>query len=305
MKVLAVDDSTFSLNQIKEILEKNGHQVDTADNGSLALDRYVKFKPDLVTLDVTMPIMDGIETLRRLLKIDKSARIVMVSARRDFLTVKKCLDVGALGFMAKPFQDEEFDERLQNILRHGHNKGVVLFLLRICDIIEQISYNLVGINVVCCLKDYEIINVKTSPPHLDLSKIKSIQEPFTYKSKIPNGYESYVTEIFGQQKGKIITFVKSDTLNELYKKHIQKVEHSAEEFLDTAEIFHAKVFSEISNIAQIRIEQEVTRSFDTGRDLELEGDVTIARYEIRFKEIMLPFELHLHFNTNLFFRNTF
>lgn len=305
MKVLVVDDSTFSLNQIKEILEKNGHLVDTADNGSLALDRYIKFKPDLVTLNVTMPIMNGIETLQRLLKIDKSARIVMVSARRDFQTVKKCLDSGALGFMTKPFSDEEFNERLQNILRHSYNKKFVLFLLRICDIIEQISYNLIGINVVCCLKDYEIINVKTISNNLDLSKIKSVQEPFSYKTKIPNGYEGHVTEIFGQQKGKIITFVKSDTLNELYKKHIQKVEHSEEELLDSAGIFHAKVFSEISNTTKIRIDEEVTRSFNPGSDLEPENDVAIARYEIIFKEIILPFELHLHFNTDLFYVDTF
>lgn len=305
MKVLVVDDSTFSLNQIKEILEKNGHKVDTADNGSLALDRYVKFEPDLVTLDVSMPLMDGIETLRRLLKIDKSARVVMISARQDFLTVEKCLDTGALGFMTKPFPDEKFIERLQHVLRYSSNKELVLFLLLTCDILEQISYNLVGINVVCCLKDYEIIDFKTISQKLDLQKIRSVKEPFTYKSKIPIGYEGHVTEIFGQQKGKIITFVKSDKLNELYKKHIQKVDHSEKEFLDAVEIFHGKVFSEISNIAKLRIDQEVTRLFDPDSDLEPKEDITIGRYEVIFKDTTVPVELHLHFNANLFFRDTF
>ena len=80
MNILVVDDSNLIRNLVKSMLKLKNHEVDTADNGAQALDKYFKFQPDLVILDLSMPIMDGHETLTRLLRQDANAKVIMFSA---------------------------------------------------------------------------------------------------------------------------------------------------------------------------------------------------------------------------------
>jgi two-component system chemotaxis response regulator CheY len=108
MNVLIVDDAAFIRGSLKLILENNGYTVvGEAENGSAAIIKYHELKPDLVTMDVTMPEMDGITALKAIKKMDPKARIVMISAMGQEGIVKNAVLSGAIGFIVKPFNEEQ------------------------------------------------------------------------------------------------------------------------------------------------------------------------------------------------------
>jgi len=103
-RVLIVDDALIMRKRIKEIAERAGWTVvGEATNGEEALEVYNRERPDLTTLDIVMPKMDGVTALKRIIEADPSARVVMISAvdQRDKLT--ECIQSGALDFIVKPF----------------------------------------------------------------------------------------------------------------------------------------------------------------------------------------------------------
>lgn len=104
-RILIVDDAAFMRMMIKDILSKNGYEVvGEAENGAVAVEKYAEFKPDLVTMDITMPEMDGIEALKKIKQSDPSARIVMCSAMGQQAMVVEAIQSGAKDFIVKPFQ---------------------------------------------------------------------------------------------------------------------------------------------------------------------------------------------------------
>ena len=108
MKILIVDDAVFIRLSLKMMLEKNGHEVvGEATNGSEAVLKYNELKPDLVTMDITMPQMDGITALKAIKKMDPSAKVVMISAMGQEATVKDAIMSGANGFIVKPFVEDQ------------------------------------------------------------------------------------------------------------------------------------------------------------------------------------------------------
>lgn len=116
-KVLIVDDAAFMRMMIKNVLTQNGYEVaGEASNGQEALVLYDKLKPDLVTLDITMPEMDGIQTLKELLKMDPSANVIMVTAMGQQQLVIEAIQVGAKDFVVKPFQPDRLLEAVRKAL---------------------------------------------------------------------------------------------------------------------------------------------------------------------------------------------
>ncbi|WP_084413546.1 response regulator [Desulfovirgula thermocuniculi] len=117
MKVLVVDDAKFMRTVLGSILQKMGCEVVEAENGLEAIERYEKHRPDLVTMDITMPGMDGVEAVKRLREVDPSAKIIMVSAmgQKDF--VLKSIQYGALDFIVKPFQEERVRSAVEKALK--------------------------------------------------------------------------------------------------------------------------------------------------------------------------------------------
>ena len=104
-KILILDDSTTSSKMLRGILEDAGMEViGEASNGQEALILYTSLKPDVVTLDITMPVMDGINALKELMALDKTARVVMVTAAGQKGNVVEALKIGAKEFVAKPYE---------------------------------------------------------------------------------------------------------------------------------------------------------------------------------------------------------
>lgn len=115
--VLVVDDAAFMRMMIKDILSKNGYDVvGEAENGSVAVERFRDLRPDLVTMDITMPEMDGITAVREIKAIDSSARIIMCSAMGQQAMVIDAIQAGAKDFIVKPFQPERVLEAVSKAL---------------------------------------------------------------------------------------------------------------------------------------------------------------------------------------------
>ncbi|MCX7788936.1 MAG: response regulator [Spirochaetes bacterium] len=103
-RILVIDDLPFMRRVIREILEGTRlFWIDEAENGLDGLHRYRDIKPDLVLLDIVMPVMDGISTLERLIKMDPKARVVMCSALGQEALIVHAIRLGAKDFVVKPF----------------------------------------------------------------------------------------------------------------------------------------------------------------------------------------------------------
>ncbi len=103
MKFMVVDDSNFIRVKIQEALGQQYEIVGTAGDGEEAVEEFIKLRPQLMTMDITMPKMDGVETIKKILKIDDSVRILVISALADKATLIQALTFGAYGFLCKPF----------------------------------------------------------------------------------------------------------------------------------------------------------------------------------------------------------
>jgi two-component system chemotaxis response regulator CheY len=118
-RVLIVDDSMFIAKQLGQILSSEGFEVaDTAGDGAQGLEKYKALHPnvDLVTLDITMPVMDGVSALEKIIEFDKNAKVIMVSALGKEDVVKKCLLLGAKSYIVKPLDRTKVLERITSIL---------------------------------------------------------------------------------------------------------------------------------------------------------------------------------------------
>jgi two-component system chemotaxis response regulator CheY len=116
-KILVVDDAAFMRMMLKDILVKGGHEVvGEAANGLEAIDQYGKLKPDLVTMDITMPEMEGIEALKRIKTDDPKATIIMCSAMGQQGMVVQAIQAGAKDFVVKPFQSDRVLEAIAKAL---------------------------------------------------------------------------------------------------------------------------------------------------------------------------------------------
>ena len=114
VRVLVVDDAAFMRMMVKDILTKNGYEVvGEAENGMKALEKYQELKPDLTTMDITMPEMAGISAVKEIKKVDPNAKIVMCSAMGQQAMVIEAIQAGARDFIVKPFQPDRVLEAVR------------------------------------------------------------------------------------------------------------------------------------------------------------------------------------------------
>ncbi len=115
-KVMIVDDAAFMRISIRNMLLKNGFEiVAEAENGADAIEKYNATMPDIVTMDITMPVMDGLTALREIKKINKNAKVVMVSALGQEAMVRDAVVAGAVGFIVKPYKEDTIVETLRKL----------------------------------------------------------------------------------------------------------------------------------------------------------------------------------------------
>ncbi|MDF2539197.1 MAG: hypothetical protein K0S76_2218 [Herbinix sp.] len=116
-KILMVDDSKTSRKILRGILEENGHEIiGEAVNGKDGIDKFGELHPDITTMDITMPEMDGLEALKQIMDIDKNAKVVMVTAAGQKTKMVDAVKYGAAEFLAKPFDAAQIIEIINKVL---------------------------------------------------------------------------------------------------------------------------------------------------------------------------------------------
>ncbi len=116
-KILITDDTAFMRMTLKKTLESNGYEViGEAENGVQSVELYKELRPDLVTMDITMPEMNGIDAVKNIMSIDANAKIVMVSAMGQKSMVIEALTSGAKDFIVKPFTPDRIMETMKKLL---------------------------------------------------------------------------------------------------------------------------------------------------------------------------------------------
>jgi len=115
-KVLIIDDAAFIRLTIKMMLENNGFEVvGEAENGLVGLKKYIELKPDVVTMDITMPEMTGIEALKLIMQYDPKAKVIMLSAMGQENLIKEAIIKGAKSFIVKPFKEDQVVQTIKQI----------------------------------------------------------------------------------------------------------------------------------------------------------------------------------------------
>ncbi|MEJ2056046.1 MAG: response regulator [Calditrichaceae bacterium] len=116
-KIMIVDDSKMIIKLIQGFLETyNIEIVGTASDGKTAIELFNKTDPDIVTLDITMPEIDGLTVLEEILKVKSTAKVIVISALNDNATALKALKLGAKDFIPKPFKEENLKEVLNRLI---------------------------------------------------------------------------------------------------------------------------------------------------------------------------------------------
>ncbi|MDG5786776.1 response regulator [Evansella sp. AB-P1] len=117
MKVLVTDDAKFMRMQLSDILSKIGHEVvGEAENGKDAIEKYKELMPDLVTMDITMPEMDGVSALKEIMQVNPNAKVIMCSAMGQQSMVIDSIQSGAKDFIVKPFDRERIENAISKLV---------------------------------------------------------------------------------------------------------------------------------------------------------------------------------------------
>ena len=118
MKLMIVDDSNIMRRRIERSQQfEELELVGTACNGLEAIEMFRKMDPDVVTMDLTMPQMDGIECIENIVKIKPAVRILVISALADKATAVEAMEKGANGFLNKPFTDRQLNDAIAELIR--------------------------------------------------------------------------------------------------------------------------------------------------------------------------------------------
>ncbi len=118
-KILIVDDASFMRSVLKDIIKSNGlaSEIFEAGDGIEGVKTFLKIKPDLVTMDVNMPKADGIQALRAILKIDPTAKVIMISSVEEKHIVQDAMKIGARDYVVKPFDRSNVPLVINKVIR--------------------------------------------------------------------------------------------------------------------------------------------------------------------------------------------
>lgn len=311
MKVLVVDDSKSVQDLIRDILTANNDEVETADNGAQALDLYEKFRPDIVTLDMIMPIMDGYETLKRILVHDKDAKIIMLTASEQHEVLERCLERGAIGYIVKPFTEISLTAGINNALNAGSDKNVAVLFSLASNKIEDTVRKMVGYDTSVVMSNITVIRQQVSPQivssSFDVGKIRVVSQ-ITDELKIESsrGTVGYVTKISGQQQGMLASFIQEKDLARLlsiYGVDDQRI--SADQPIEFFHIINSKILSDLATATHLVLSFEPTRLYTSDDHTPPARMVTKAILEIVYKQQKIPIEFQLWFETGAIFKARF
>ena len=174
-KVLIVDDEEAILELLKYNLEKDGYEVETASNGQEAVETARKFLPDLVLLDIMMPVMDGVEACRRIREIPetKDTFVIFLTARSEEYSEVAAFDVGADDYITKPIKPRALLSRISALFRRDSKMGAPADLIEVDGLkINRTSYTVTvnGKEISLPKKEFELLYFLAQNPNKVLSR---------------------------------------------------------------------------------------------------------------------------------------
>jgi len=204
MKVLAVDDSPLARDMITKTLKVQGdsYKVETAENGKIAVEKYGKFKPDLVILDITMPEMDGVEALTRIMQMDNNATVIMVTAAGTSDVIAECMRKGARGHIEKPFSPSELVATIKKLTKSDVDYD------RLTTLYSRVASKM----------EKSLRKMLDDSATLTLSKIDAGRE--RSKIEIPEDSVGITTLIEGNREGIIVSVINKEQLRTILSVHL-------------------------------------------------------------------------------------
>ncbi len=116
LSIMVVDDSNITIKKLTKMIEELGHKVvHVANTGQQAVESYMSVRPDMVTMDITMPDMDGIEATKRIIGQHRNALIVMITAHGQEQMVMDAIEAGAKGYVLKPVKQDKLGEHIEQV----------------------------------------------------------------------------------------------------------------------------------------------------------------------------------------------
>ena len=116
-KILIVDESRVSRRMLRGILTKAGHEViGEADNGQEGYEKFIELDPDIVTMDITMPVLDGLGALEKIMELNSEANIIMVTAAGQKEKMVEAIKHGAIEFNQKPFNPDQITPAIEHLM---------------------------------------------------------------------------------------------------------------------------------------------------------------------------------------------
>ena len=125
MKILVIDDSPAIQQKIIGYFKPLGHIVEYASNGPDGIKKFEQFKPDIIFLDILMPLMGGEDTLRRIMQLNPSAKVIIISASESTSLIMQCLTNGGLVFVPKPFTLEQLEGAIKKAMQVGSRSNTI------------------------------------------------------------------------------------------------------------------------------------------------------------------------------------
>ena len=180
IRVLVVDDEPDIIDLLKYNLEKEGYEVETASDGIKAVKTAVKFKPEVILLDIMMPQQDGVETCRQLRDIPdlKSTFIIFLTARSEEYSEVAAFDVGADDYITKPIKPRALLSRIAALFRREHKKEKESSQIKIRDLtIDRTSYTIdqSGKTITLPKKEFELLYFLAKNPNMVFSRDDLLQ----------------------------------------------------------------------------------------------------------------------------------
>ncbi|GFN39826.1 MAG: putative response regulatory domain-containing protein [Marine Group I thaumarchaeote] len=297
MKILIVDDNKYVTSDLARFFKLQGeqYQVEIADNGAAALDKYSKFKPVVVVLDLAMPVMSGAETFDRLLKLDKDVVVIIASASDSQEDIEHYLNKGARGFISKPYSPQKLLEKIKDVLIFcKHNKELVMLFNLVTNKTKTALRDMVGADLSLVMKDVETItnnpsNVSPSSSTMRGGEKLEIEKQEPVHIEMAPENLAVVSEFEGRLDGSVISVISKEDFPALTG--IEVITGIVQEkTLSFFNVINQRFVSQLADSTHFRLYSKPPRLYEKDKDGRVEGkDLTKATCEISWKGQTIPF----------------
>jgi len=301
MKVLIVDDNPSIRNMITTFMAlEDGIETETAENGAIALSKYETFKPDVVILDISMPVMDGIEALTQLRKKDPNAAVIMATASGSAANIEECMKKGARAHVEKPFSPDELLATIKNVLKTGtdYDKFTTLFS-RIANKMESSLRKMTEVPLTLTLGDIVEVAGKEYEKAVtysgkDMSQVKRAGDYNERTIEIPDDSVGITAQVEGQRNGIIVASINKQKLRDIVtgQENAAPIEDEDSAFMELFNILNNNQLTEFANYTEQNLRLTAPRYFDKEKDSKVSDKQFVhVIYEIKWNDNKIPLDI--------------